>query len=91
MNEAAAETPVQLALSGELTIYCAHELRSLLLTALDMNQDVCVDLTEVSDIDTAGLQLLLITRRELEENNFRLLIHNCPPNLTGLLKLYQLA
>ncbi|MGI9211665.1 MAG: STAS domain-containing protein [Methylococcaceae bacterium] len=91
MNQAAAETSAQLALSGELTIYCAHELRTLLLTALGMNQDVCIDLGEVSDIDTAGLQLLLISRRELEENSHRLLIHNCPTHLTGLLKLYQLA
>ncbi len=90
MKEADIE-PAQLALSGELTIYCAHELRTLLLQALGLEQSVCIDLSEVSDIDTAGLQLLLLARRELEAKGHRLGLQGYGSHLESLLKLYQLA
>jgi anti-anti-sigma factor len=90
VNEADAK-PAQLALSGELTIYCANELRDLLSQALSLNRDVCVDLGDVSDIDTAGLQLLLVARRELEAKGHRLGLQGYGGPLTNLLKLYRLT
>jgi anti-sigma B factor antagonist len=86
----AVAVPLELALAGELTIYSANDLRNLLVTALDQARDVRIDLGEVSDIDTAGLQLLLVARRELTQQGHRLLLQGHHSHLTDLLTLYQL-
>jgi anti-anti-sigma factor len=86
----AVAVPLELALAGELTIYSANDLRNLLVTALDQARDVRIDLGEVSDIDTAGLQLLLVARRELTQQGHRLLLQGHHSHLTYLLTLYQL-
>lgn len=54
-----------LAVSGEFTIYTAGEWRERLLTAVTGQAEVSLDLSEVSEIDTAGLQLLIATQREV--------------------------
>lgn len=47
-----------LRLEGEMTIYRAAELKDAVLAA------AALDLAAVEEIDTAGLQLLLLARRE---------------------------
>lgn len=51
-------------LEGELTIYRAGELKPLLLHALAEAGDglLRLDLSAVTEIDSAGLQLLMLTR-----------------------------
>lgn len=56
--------PSVLALSGELTIACAHELKALLVRFVADSKDPEIDLLNVTMIDSAGLQLLLLARRE---------------------------
>lgn len=56
-------------LSGELTIQTVGERRAELFEALDAAQrvgapSVELDLTGVNELDTAGLQLLLVAQRE---------------------------
>lgn len=53
-----------LRLDGELTIYGAADLKPQLLTAIVAGAATAVDLSEVTEIDTAGVQLLLLARRE---------------------------
>lgn len=53
-----------IALEGELTIYRAAELKPLLLAALAGTGPIELDLGEVSEVDTAGVQLLMLLRRE---------------------------
>ena len=55
-----------IALEGELTIYRAAELKPLLLAALPGTGPIELDLAEVSEVDTAGLQLLMLLRREAQ-------------------------
>lgn len=52
-----------LALEGELTIFRAAELRQALL---DNPPPEALDLSGVTEIDTAGLQLLMLARGEAE-------------------------
>lgn len=50
---------------GELTIFTAAELRQQILDAFDAEAEgVEVDLSKVSEIDSAGIQLLLAAQRE---------------------------
>jgi anti-anti-sigma factor len=53
-------------LDGELTIYRAAELKPLLLQWPASDGAVELDLSAVDEIDTAGVQLLLLARREAQ-------------------------
>lgn len=59
----------RLELSGELTIHTAGERRAALLEALEAAEQAGatgleLDLAAVSELDTSGLQLLLMAQRE---------------------------
>jgi anti-sigma B factor antagonist len=56
--------PGVLTLSGELTVECARELQTVLLATLAKTAKLEVDLLNVTKLDTAGVQLLLVTARE---------------------------
>jgi len=60
-----SNAPGHLAVSGEFTIYTAGEWRERLLAAVTGQAEVSLDLSEISEIDTAGLQLLIATQREV--------------------------
>ncbi len=53
----------KLVVEGELTIYTAAEMKEK-IGALLNSASVEIDLSQVGEIDTAGLQLLLLARRE---------------------------
>lgn len=61
-----------MALSGELTIYRAAELKADILAAAAQGSAPALDLAEVSEIDTAGIQLLLLAQREALARGARL-------------------
>jgi len=61
-------TASPLSLGNDLTIGRAAELRELLLARLaEAPAVLSLDLGEVADFDSAGIQLLLATRRALAE------------------------
>ena len=51
---------------GEMTIYRAAELKPLLLQWPAGDAALEIDLSGVDEIDTAGVQLLLLARREAQ-------------------------
>lgn len=52
------------AIHGPMTIYEAVDHKRVLLAALADGDGLEIDLSEVDEMDTAGLQLLLLARRE---------------------------
>lgn len=56
-----------LAISGELTIMVAADRKTELLNAVSRRKTVELDLSDVTEIDTAGLQILLLAKREAVE------------------------
>ncbi len=56
--------PNRLVIQEDLTIYHALELKQKLLEALAAEQALELDLSRVTEIDTAGLQLLILAKRE---------------------------
>lgn len=54
----------KLALEGEMTIYSAAARKTDLLAFLDSADELEINLAEVSEIDTAGLQLLVLIKQE---------------------------
>ena len=61
--------------AGELTVYHAAELAAELWRRMQASPALCLDLDGVSEIDSAGVQVLLVARREARDrgSDFRLL------------------
>jgi anti-sigma B factor antagonist len=54
----------QLHIEGEMSIYTAAELKAQLLPHLCLPGELEIDLSQVSELDGAGLQLLILAKRE---------------------------
>jgi anti-anti-sigma factor len=63
---AAGVTDAPLAISGDLTVQVAADWKVQLVAALEAATTLRIDLSEVIEMDTAGLQLLLMIHREAE-------------------------
>ena len=61
-NEASA-LQVELQIEGELSIYRADELKRALIEPLKENVRLVVNLAAVIELDTCGLQLLMLAKR----------------------------
>jgi len=70
----------RLALDTDLTIYHAEAHKLALLEALGRGNRLELDLSAVGDIDTAGLQLLILLKREAREQGKQVVItgHSTP-------------
>jgi anti-sigma B factor antagonist len=53
-----------MAIVGDLTIQTAAEQKAALLEMLDRADDLEIVLADVTELDTAGLQVLLLIKRE---------------------------
>lgn len=62
-------------IEGDMTIYTAAELKAELMPHLSQPLEREIDLSNVSEIDSAGLQLLMLAKREAGR-------HACPLRLT---------
>lgn len=54
----------RLTIEGEMTIHRARELRRILQEALAASDAIDVDLSRVSEIDSAGVQLIVAARKQ---------------------------
>ena len=57
-------TAHRVALHEDMTIYHALEQKQQLMSALETSESLELDLAQVGEIDTAGLQLLILVKRE---------------------------
>jgi anti-anti-sigma factor len=80
-----------LRLSGELTIYHAAEIKQPLLTMLQSGNELEIDLSGISEIDTAGFQLLMLAKRETDRTGGNLRLTSHSPAVLELIELYNLA
>ena len=62
--ETGAEGRCKAVVEGSMTIYEAAADKPLLLSALATAKETEIDLSSVDEMDTAGLQLLLLVKRE---------------------------
>ena len=77
-------------LNGELTMHQAEEIRPLLLAALPTDGTVArLDLSQVGEIDTAGLQLLMAANREVLNRGTKLQIVAVSAAVKDTLELFR--
>lgn len=90
MNAEKNDDTVNLVLEGEVTIYTAQDIKRRLLESLALGQTVEVDLSGVSEFDTAGLQIMLLARAEALRENKNLIYVPRSPAVDEVLNLCQL-
>ncbi|GBD97814.1 MAG TPA: anti-sigma factor antagonist [Nitrospirae bacterium] len=80
----------RLQIEGEMTISAATELKKSLLDNLANCSELEIDLSQVSEMDTTGFQLLFLVKREASLLNkvFRIISHS--PKTLSVLKLYNM-
>jgi len=87
-----AHTAAALQIDGDMTIYQAEELRQKLLgTLAGPATGVRVDLHNVSEIDSAGVQLLIATKHAATAVGKTLTLTACSNAVTEVLQLFGLV
>ncbi len=74
------------ALSGELDIYNASEAKTAMRDIVS-NQNAEVDLSQITEIDFVGIQVLLAAKHEAEINNGALRLSEPSPVVSDALEL----
>ncbi|WP_447829222.1 STAS domain-containing protein [Aeromonas salmonicida] len=77
--------------SGEMTIYTAAELKQALTPLLYRQQALELDLSGVSEMDSAGLQLLLAAKKTMQQGGYPLHLVMHSHAVLNALELCQLA
>ena len=72
----ASDAPLRI--EGEMTIYRAEELKRALLEPLQPHTTLEVNLSAVTELDTAGVQLLMLAKRtaQKQQGQLRLVGHS---------------
>jgi anti-anti-sigma factor len=81
---------VEVYVVGELNIYKAIENRKVFLTYLKNNKNILLDLSNVTEFDTTGLQLLISLQKSLKKNNKNLFLRRCSEVVKNILSLLRL-
>ncbi len=79
-----------LRVDGEMTIYSAAEHKAQLLDHLDECEELELDLSGVGEMDSAGLQILLLLKRESEKAGHSLRLTNHSQAVFEVLELLNM-
>ena len=91
MPSADPQKSAALRIEGEMNIYKAAELKPTLLAAIAAGTTLEIDLSGVTEIDTAGLQLLMLAQRSLQAVEGELLLARPSPAITDIFELLTLG
>lgn len=80
-----------LVIEGELSIYTAAELKPQLYSIVQQHAELELDLSAVSEIDSAGLQLLIAAKREAADSGRILRLCQHSPAVLEVFDLCNMA
>ncbi|NTV10160.1 MAG: STAS domain-containing protein [Zoogloea sp.] len=80
-----------MAIEGEFGIFTARDLRERLLALMDEGDELEIDLSAVTEMDSAGVQLMLAAKREAQARDKSLRFTGHSPAVDDLLALCDLA
>ena len=83
-------TPV-LVIAGEMTIYTAADWSAQLRPLLSSAGDIAIDLSQVTEMDASGMQLLMLAKRETQRNGSRLHLNGHSQAVLDIFELCDLA
>lgn len=82
---------VRIAIDGELTIYRAADLKTTVLEALRKARVLEVDLAGVTELDTAGLQVLMLAKNAAAADGRELRLLNHSPAVVDVVEMLNLG
>ena len=91
MSNEAAHKQVDLRIEGELSIYRADELKRMLIEPLQPDVRLVVDLAAVTELDTCGLQLLMLAKRTAAKVGSQLQLVSHSPAVLEVFELLNVA
>ena len=83
--------PRTITVSEDMTIYNAAIQKQMLIDTLNECDELSLDLSQVSEMDTAGFQVLLLAKREALKANKIMKLTAHSKAVTELLDLYNMA
>lgn len=64
-----SEAECEVVVPADMTIYEAEEIKGLFSNALKEEKNISVNLANVAEIDSAGIQLMVALKKEAKESN----------------------
>jgi anti-anti-sigma factor len=89
MNQ--ASIPVRIDIEGELTIFTAAAVQERLLESFTAGTAIEVDLSKTSEIDSAGVQVMLAAKRAAAARELPLRFTSHSPAVLDILELCELV
>ena len=86
-----ASEVTRIAIDGELTIYRAADLKVTVLEALRKSRVLEVDLSGVTELDTAGLQVLMLAKNTAAADKRELRLLNHSPAVVEIVEMLNLG
>ena len=86
-----ANEVTRIAIDGELTIYRAADLKVTVLEALRKSRVLEVDLSGVTELDTAGLQVLMLAKNTTAADKRELRLLNHSPAVVEIVEMLNLG
>jgi len=75
----------------DMTIYTALELKQELVSCLGRAPHIELDLSGVNELDSAGLQLLILLKREAAKRGAQLVLKAHGPAVTEVIDAFNMA
>jgi len=82
---------VQLSISGDMTIYAIADLKEAITPEITGQAIVDLNLSEVEEIDSAGIQLIMALRNHLIKANKTIQLTGTNGTVSKLLEVYGLS
>ncbi len=82
---------VRIKIDNALNIYVAGEAKEQLLHALAQGRELEVDLSELEELDTAGVQLMLMLKHQAQRSNKTCAFLHHSPAVREVIDLLNLA
>lgn len=76
-------------ITGEMTIYHSAQLKTELGAIFLRNANMDLDLSDVSELDSAGFQVLALFRRDAIAQGKLFRLTKCSPPVSAVLKMFQ--
>lgn len=90
-QQPSGSSPSTLRIEGEMTIYRATELKTMLLESLAQPSPLEIDLSAVTEIDSAGVQLLVLTKKTAQDRQQEVHFSAHSPAVLDVFELLNLA
>ena len=86
-----SEAEFVLDVPGDMTIYEAGEIKELFSTVLAEHEKINVNLSNVSEIDSSGIQLMVSLKKDAAEKNKTVNYCSHSQAVIGLLDLFDMT